>query len=781
MFPRYENNETRGPIIVDVVVANSDRTTHFSGDLRSLTYLIGAAIVFFGLLLLAIIAYAGWSANQTATDRERTLLANALNQSIARALNEQKSVAWWDDPVTKITDEAIDLEFTNANFGVFLTETYAHDEVYILNAKDKPLYFFADHEQGEPSTFEARRPVLDALIAEIRKGDRSGLKTRPDMFSESKDRYKILTGVQVARWAGHIVSVDGRPAVVAGMTIVPNIDKSILKGTPNLLLSVTFIDDEFVSEIGRSLLLNDLSLTPRPSEKPALVSEPFLGDDGTQAGYLTWTTRRPGQVLLSVILPLVGFGVLATALLSNMMFRRLRRTSEELADREAQARHQAKHDALSGLPNRVHMAEEIEKFLLRRNFGPTKHRAVAAYIDIDRFKDINDTLGHDAGDQLIRAVSKRLSGELKPQDFLSRFGGDEFVILCVPAEPDAAAALTDRIKDAFSSSFSINGQNIRVTASAGLAVAPDHGATADELMRHADIALYEAKNRGRNRAVLFSAEMAEEVEHRRAIELDLRSAIENDQLALHYQPIISCESSEIVGVEALVRWRHPNYGELPPGDFIPIAENAGLLPALGEWVLDRAMRDSKRWPHLEVAVNLSPVQFRHVDLETTLRTLTVKHGVEPRRFVLEITEGVLMEATEHTNAILKAIRDMGFKTALDDFGTGYSSLAYLCNFSFDKIKIDRSFISRLSMVDSSRTIIKSVVTLGRGLGMDIVAEGVETEFEGVMMTHFGCTELQGFYFSRAIEADHMDVLLKTYQPKRLPSAIAAVKSGSGAA
>ena len=743
-----------------------DRTTHFTGDLRSLTRLIGAAILFFGVLLLAIIAYLGWAANQTAAERERTLVANALNQSIARALNEQKSIAWWDDPVTKITDEAIDLEFTDANFGVFLTETYAHDEVYVLNAKNKPLYAFFDHKREEPSAFETRREILDPLLAEIRGGP-SGLKARPDMFSASKDRYKVLTGVQVARWAGHIVSVDGRPAVVAGMTIVPNIDSTLLKGTPNLLVSITFIDEEFISEIGRSLLLNDLALTSKPSNAGALVSEPFMGDDGSQAGYLTWTTRRPGQILLTVILPLVAFGIFATAVLARAMFRRLRRTSNELAERESQARHEAKHDALSGLPNRAHMAEEIEKFLLKRNFGPSKHRAVAAYIDIDRFKDINDTLGHEAGDKLIKAVGERLSGELRPRDLIARFGGDEFVILWVPAEPDSVNALASRIAAVFTAPFLVNGQNIRVTASIGLAVAPDHGSTVDELMRHADIALYEAKSQGRNRAVLFSPEMAEAVEHRRSIELDLRTAIDNDELTLHYQPIVSCDDGEIRGVEALVRWRHPRHGELPPASFIPIAENAGLLPALGEWVLDRAMLDSKRWPNLEVAVNLSPVQFRHVDLETSLRRLTIEHGVEPSRLVLEITEGVLLEASDHTHAILNAIRAMGFQTALDDFGTGYSSLAYLCNFSFDKIKIDRSFISRLSTVDTSRTIIKSVVSLGRGLGMDIVAEGIETEFEAVMMMHLGCTELQGYYFSRPIDADAMDELLRSYEPKTL--------------
>jgi len=225
-------------------------------------------------------------------------------------------------------------------------------------------------------------------------------------------------------------------------------------------------------------------------------------------------------------------------------------------------------------------------------------------------------------------------------------------------------------------------------------------------------------------------------------------------------------------------WRHPVHGDMSPADFIPIAENAGLLPSLGEWVLSHAMADCRRWPHLEVSVNLSPVQFRHVDLETTLRKLIAEYGVEPSRFVLEITEGVLLEATEHTNLTLDALRSLGFRTALDDFGTGYSSLAYLCNFKFDKIKIDRSFVRRISRVDISRTIVQSVVSIGRGLGMDIVAEGVETEFEAMMMTKLGCTELQGYYFSRPISADQMTQLLRTFQPKRPASAPAAVRAAT---
>ena len=715
------------------IVPNLESGFHFTGDLNRLTKTIGAAIAFFGVLLLAIIAYAGGSANQTATERERTLLENALNQSIARALNEQKSVAWWDDSVLKITDEAIDLDFVDANFGIFLTETYGHDEVYILNGTDRPLYAFFGAKRHDASTFERRRPAVEQIIYEARHSEHSKLRARPDNFSESQSNYRVLAGaVKAARWAGHIVSIGGRPAVVAALTIVPNVDMSLLKKNPDLLISIIYIDEAFITEIGRSLLLRDLALGPMPKSGDGIISQAVIGDDGAPAGYLSWTTRRPGQVLLTIILPLVTFGVIGTGVLSMSILRRLRRASEQLARRERQARHEAKHDSLSGLPNRVHMVEKIEEFLhsAKREAG----RAVAAYLDIDRFKDVNDTLGHEAGDNLIRAVAARLKARLRPQDFLSRFGGDEFVILSVPADPDGGKVLADRVTQAFASPFAVNRQNIRVTVSMGIAVAPDDGITANELMRHADIALYRAKNEGRNRAIVFTPEMAEEVERRRSIELDLRSALESNTLRLSYQPIISCLTGGIVSVEALLRWRHPVHGEVSPATFIPIAESSGFLPALGEWVLDRAMSDASRWPDLEVAINLSPVQFRHLDLQNTLGALTRKHGVDPRRIILEITEGVLLEATAHTGSVLQAIRAMGFKIALDDFGTGYASLAYLCNFKFDKIKIDRTFVSSGPHVEASRRIVQSVVALGRGLGVDIVAEGVETEVEALMMT-----------------------------------------------
>jgi diguanylate cyclase (GGDEF)-like protein len=748
---------------------------HHDGNVHRLMLLTAAGITLAGIALLAIIAYAGTAANLSATDRERTLLQNALNRGIARALNEQKSVAWWDDSVLKITDASIDLEFTDSNFGVFLTETYGHDEVYILNAENKPLYAFTGGARADISAFENRREALEGIISEARGTATSKLKARPDTFGADQSNYRVLGGaVGVARWAGHILSVDYKQAVAAALTIVPNVDMSLLKGAPNLLISVTYIDEDYVTGMGRALLLPDLAITSTPLYRDGLVSELFAGDDGSQAGYLSWTTQRPGQVLLTFILPLVAFGVFAAALLAAGMLRRLKRSSRELAEREQQSRHDARHDALSGLPNRAHFAAKLQETLDQLDDSPAGTQVIVAYVDIDRFKDVNDTLGHHAGDELITAVGQRLKALIRHDNLLARYGGDEFAILWLVSNEKAAAAMAERIQSAFSARFNVDGQSLLATASAGIAISADRTITADELMRRADIALYEAKSNGRNRSVFFSEDMARRVEERLSIEADLRTALEADGLRLNYQPIISCNSGKIGGVEALLRWRHPVRGEISPGVFIPIAEQSGLMPALGEWVLRRAMKDSKLWPGLQISVNLSPVQFRQVNLEALLQQLVEEHDIDARRFVLEITEGVLMESSERTSRTLDAIHAMGFQTALDDFGTGYSSLAYLCNFRFDKIKIDRAFVAGMSKSESYKKIVNAIISLGRGLGMEIVAEGVETEAEVVAMTQLGCTALQGYYFSRPIESTDLCKLLSAFKPKLFnsPQAIA---------
>jgi diguanylate cyclase (GGDEF)-like protein len=740
-------------------------------DLRRLATLSAAGITFAGLLLLVIIAYAGWASNQSSTARERTLVQNALNRGIARALSEQKSVAWWDEAVVKISGPQIDLDFVESDFGIFLTETYGHDEVYILNGDGQPVYAFANGAHAEPSIFEMHRSPFAPIIAEVRGDTRpgrkqAGLKPRPDDFGKDQINYRTLgSPVEIARWAGHILSIDGRLAVVAALTIVPTVDMSLLKGTPNLLISVTYIDAEYVTGLGRSLLLNDLVISKDLVNKGGIVSEPFEGDDGAHGGYLTWTTERPGQVLLTFILPLVALGVISVAVLASGMLRRLKASSNELAERELQSRHDARHDALSNLANRPHFAEKLADALSSLNTDGPAASVLVAYIDIDRFKDVNDTLGHQAGDELIKIVARRLQSQMRPDTLLSRYGGDEFAILWLASGANAGTALAERIHRAFSSPFEVNGHRLYITASAGIATSSSSSTAVDQLVRQADIALYEAKSQGRNRAVFFDDDMGRRVDERRSIEVDLRAAIESGLLRLNYQPIVSCQSGAIVGVEALLRWRHPSRGDVSPAVFIPIAEQSGLMPALGEWVLRRAMNDQRHWPHLQVSINLSPVQIRQDGLAGLLQRLVVEHGVDPRQFVLEITEGVLMESCDSTTCTLDAIHAMGFQTALDDFGTGYSSLAYLCNFRFNKIKIDRSFVSGMSKSENYTKIVHAVVALGKGLGMHIVAEGVETEAEVIAMSNLGCSELQGYYFSKPVETAQMRQLLETHVPK----------------
>ncbi|MGQ0532360.1 MAG: putative bifunctional diguanylate cyclase/phosphodiesterase [Caulobacteraceae bacterium] len=747
---------------------SSAKTVHYKNDLRRLTAMIGAALLLFGLLLLAIVAYAGWSANRTAIVRERQLVENALDQSVSQVLDQQKAIAFWDDAVIAAQRRPLDFEWLETNFGVYFHETYGHDEVIIVDARNRPIYANVNGQLTDAAAAYANHAqVLDQIVNEARQGANDTLRRRDRAFVESQGNYSALLGASFGRWAGHIMSLDGEPAVVAALSIVPNLDPDLLQGEPHLLISVVTIDEAFMAQVGGSLLIPDLALSQEPARSGGTLSEAFSADDGEPVGYLNWTPRRPGRSLLLFILPLVAFGVAGAGWLTWLMIQRLKRASGELADREAQSRHQALHDALSGLPNRHHFVERLQEALdglvQTRNNG----RVIVAYIDVDRFKDVNDTMGHAAGDTLIMGVATRLQNALSREDFLSRFGGDEFAVLRSANSPEAANELAARLRQAFESSFEVYGQHVRITASIGIAMSPDHGMSPQELMRHADIALYQGKNQGRDRAMFFCAEMAAEVEQRREIELELHAALEARELQLHYQPLVSCSEGRVIGVEALLRWRHPSKGDISPGVFVPVAEEAGLMPALGAFVLERAFEEAKLWPDLQVSINLSPVQFRHVDLVEMLEHLVQKHGVEPSRIVLEVTEGVLLESTDRNRLILDAVRALGFKIALDDFGTGYSSLRYLCDFRFDKIKIDRAFVTGIHERKRAMTIIQSVITLGRGLGMEIVAEGVETEAEASVMRLVGATELQGFFFSQAVPADEVAKLLTTFQ--RAPS------------
>jgi len=411
----------------------------------------------------------------------------------------------------------------------------------------------------------------------------------------------------------------------------------------------------------------------------------------------------------------------------------------------------ARHDALTEIPNRFHFHERLDQAL--QYLGPGEGLAVH-WIDLDQFKNVNDDLGHPVGDALLKSIGARLHAVVRQPDFVGRLGGDEFAIVQSGVTQEAQAiAFVERILTLFSQTHQLMGHRIDIGASIGIALAPEHGTSADVLLKKADLALYHAKSTGRGTYTLFDPHYGYEQQTRRRLESDLKVALQEHQLELYYQPIRDVKTHQIMSCEALMRWRHPQQGILPPCDFIPLAEDAGLIVAMGEWALHRACKDAATWPDsVGVTVNLSPSQFSGCDLYKTVDAALSLSGLPPQRLELEITESVLLQDDARTIAVLHKLRGAGVRIALDDFGTAFASLSYLRSFPFDTIKIDRSFVRDLPQRSDCAAIIEAIASLARRLDMRSVAEGVETIEQLTVVAGAGCDEVQGYLFNRPVPA-----------------------------
>jgi diguanylate cyclase (GGDEF)-like protein len=439
-------------------------------------------------------------------------------------------------------------------------------------------------------------------------------------------------------------------------------------------------------------------------------------------------------------------------------------TFEDVTERrrsQERMSHMARHDTLTGLPNRMLFREHMEGALARLRRGGS---LAVHCLDLDGFKGVNDALGHPAGDELLRLVAHRLRECTREVDLVVRLGGDEFAVVQEgAAQPTAATALAERMVEVLRAPFDLQGQQVVIGTSIGIVLANDVGPSADELLRNADIALYRAKANGRGTWQFFEAGMEEAIQRRRLLESDLRRALAEEQFELFYQPLIEASSQELTGFEALLRWHHPERGMVSPGDFIPLAEEIGLIRPMGAWVIRKACADAARWPeHLKVAVNLSPVQFAKGDLVQEVEEALVASSLAPQRLELEITETVLMQDSDVTLGLLHRLRALGVHIAMDDFGTGYSSLSYLRSFPFDKIKVDQSFVRNLGRERGSVEIIRAVVGLGKALGMSVLAEGVETTEQFSILRDEGCDELQGYLFSRPRPVGEVPAIIASY-------------------
>jgi diguanylate cyclase (GGDEF)-like protein len=430
----------------------------------------------------------------------------------------------------------------------------------------------------------------------------------------------------------------------------------------------------------------------------------------------------------------------------------------ELVRSERQIKHLAHYDALTDLPNRVLFRDQLDRELKGTGRGG---KFALLYIDIDEFKGINDSLGHPVGDEFLKLLAQRLKSCVREVDFVARLGGDEFAIIqTAVGDLTEVTDLVARLHDAIRQPYNCLGHYIMTDASIGIAVAPADGSEIDQLIKNADLAMYDAKAAGRRTYRFFEAQMDSKAKARRELELDLRSAIDHSSFELHYQPVVDLATDEVTCFEALLRWRHSERGMISPADFIPVAEETGLINQIGDWVLTTACAEAVKWPsQIRLAVNVSPVQFKSGTLALKVTAALAASGLAANRLELEITEAVLIRDDETALAVLHQLRAIGVSIALDDFGTGYSSLSYLQRFPFDKIKIDRSFISDITQMGGSSTIIQAVVNIARSRDMTTTAEGVETQQQLDALRALGCTQMQGYLFSAAVPAAQIPRLL----------------------
>jgi diguanylate cyclase (GGDEF)-like protein len=444
------------------------------------------------------------------------------------------------------------------------------------------------------------------------------------------------------------------------------------------------------------------------------------------------------------------------------------RLKAEIADREeSQARSQylAYHDSLTGLGNRLLFKEQLEEAL--KDVSVTPHPFAVLFLDLDGFKAVNDTLGHSIGDLLLKSVATKLRDILERTDRIARLGGDEFAILQVSApQPGSSIALAEKIIEIVGQPCNIDGHDVAVGASVGIAVARPGDMNTETFLKSADLAMYSAKSDGRGIYRMFDPKMDAIVQARRLLERDMRTALVQNGFKLFYQPLVNLQTKKVTTFEALMRWQHPERGSVPPSEFIPVAEEMGLIVQLGEWALRQACTEAMGWPDgICVSVNLSPLQFSKGNLVSTVMSALASSGLPASRLELEITESVLLEKSERNIAILNQLRDLGVRIAMDDFGTGYSSIGYLRSFPFDKIKIDQSFVRDLLVDKGSLAIVRAIAGLGVSFGMTTTAEGVETEEQMRCLNLEGCIEVQGYLFSKPVPAHEIALLLESLRDR----------------
>ena len=678
------------------------------------------------LLSLAVILLLGWwtttTVDEEALGRQIAFAREGLDDSFGRIPKDQESAVIWDEAVRRV--KADDQAWIASNLGEWMAEYFGHSRAFVLDDRGAPIYAMQNGSTvAAEDAYERDRAVIAPLVLAMR-----------EQIAAGADR---ITDLDEAPGFGveDYVLIQGRPAIVSVKPIIPDTEELIqAPGSEYLHVTVRFLDPSFVNEIAEKYQLTDAQIL-LPGASIPQSSVPVVSSSGDTLAYLAWTPYRPGLSMIRTLGPPAAIAALPIAVLLVWLVRHLWRSTRRLHDL-------AFHDHLTTLPNRTLFNLRLRRVL--EDAGRSGKSVAMMMIDLDRFKNVNDTLGHPMGDELIRQVAERLRSVVGDSGVLARIGGDEFAVVLdrIAGESDAER-VAERILIDMRRPFVLNGEQVTAGVSIGTAVAKGESDPSD-LLRRADIALYEAKSKGRRRHQLFFTELSDIVLRRRAIEQDLRVALEDGSIAAVYQPIFDSRSGRVVGAEALVRWNHPVHGPMSPEVFIAIAEERGLIDALGERVLELVCQLLQETSLPWIAINLSPVQLRGEGFaDDTLRTIE-RLGVVPERLQFEIREATLIADDAATVANLGVFRASGAKVALDDFGTGYSSVNYLRQYPVDKIKIDRTLIDQLPTSRECEAITRAIVSLAKSLDKTVAAEGVELAEVRALVTEIGCDEVQGF-------------------------------------
>ncbi|MCA1935370.1 putative bifunctional diguanylate cyclase/phosphodiesterase [Asticcacaulis sp.] len=688
-----------------------------------------------------------WAAeiDKSSREREENYVRSGLMHLAETQARLMAPMTIWNEAVNR-TVVKFDHQFVADNYGSYFSEYLNYEQTFVLDGLNRPVLAWEGKQETSLSAYNRLSGEITRLSKDLRE--------RHYVYTASGIGFTSKTNA-IAR----LTVLDGHVYLLGASLILPDSTRQDLaRYTPYLVVGVHRLSYGELAALSQGHLLSTITeLRSGQNVQPGSARAVFTDSTGQEKAELTWQPSRPGldlfmRALIPSLLVSAGLGGVALALLH-----RSQKTARSLIASEARAKHMALHDGLTGLPNRTLFTDRLNQATerLRRQGGSVAVMCVG----LDRFKDVNDTLGHSAGDELIRHSAQKIGSMIRAGDTLARLGGDVFVIIQTDTDAHSAAALAKRVLEGLKGQVTLESGPVYSSCSIGVTLLQESDIEAAEALRQADLALYRAKEQGRSQYAFFEIEMDATIKLRKLLETGLREAIHVEAIDVVYQPQVD-HNGRIVGVEALARWSHPQRGPISPAYFVPLAEECGLMMDLGTLIMRRALIDSKRWPGLKVAINVSATQLRSSRFLPELKDMLRETGVEPRSIEIEITEGMLLNDDQPTQNTLNALRQMGFSIALDDFGTGYSSLSYLSRYPVDKIKIDRSFVSNLGVDPDAEALIRAIIKLAKALHLSILAEGVETQAQSHILRQAGCAIIQGYLFSKPVDRSEIDIMME---------------------